>query len=102
MATLPASESACNAGTFHLLDETDIHTIEEANRKHRMIATSETADIYLIRSHIAYYCGRPEASRCTIKPSRGHSYRVRNLFSSDWVVRITDHLDYRHGVEGIV
>jgi len=59
-----------------------------------MIATSEVATVALIRSYIAYHRGQREALRATIKPSRGHSYRV----NGDSIVRIVDYFDHRNGV----
>ena len=70
-----------------------------------MLATSENADIALIRSHIAYHAGSRPAERASIKPSRGHSYRV-SMYGAhdkfDLIVRITDHYDHRNGVSGII
>lgn len=64
-----------------------------------VIPTSTAADVFLIRSHIAYHSGRTLAERVTIKPSRGHSYRVTGGHVP-LVVRITDHYDHRNGVHG--
>ncbi len=61
-----------------------------------VIATSENADIMLIRSHIAYWSSSDAAFRAVIKPSRGNSYRV----NGDTIVRIVDHYDHRDGVTG--
>ncbi len=61
-----------------------------------LIPTSTNADTVLIRSHIAYWSGSKEAERATIKPSRGHSYRVNGSV----IVRIADHYDHRDGVTG--
>ncbi len=66
------------------------------------LPTSENGDIFLIRSHVAYWSGNKLAEYATIKPSRGHSYRVTDLghgFGTR-VVRITDYYDHREGVQG--
>lgn len=61
-----------------------------------MLATSENADVALIRSHIAYHAGNNVAERAVIKSSRGHSYRINH----NTIVRITDHYNHRTGVQG--
>ena len=63
-----------------------------------LLATSTAATTVLIRSHIAYWCGRAAAERATIKPSRGHSYKVNGR----QIVRIVDYYDHRKGVTGIM
>lgn len=68
------------------------------DREH-ILPTSEHADIFLIRSHIAYWAGRLEAARATIKPSRGHSYSI-TIYGQRSIVRIADHYDHRAGVVG--
>lgn len=70
--------------------------MREFYREVRTIATSENADVMLIRSHIAYWSGTGTAERSVINPSRGHSYRV----NGDTIVRIRDHYDHREGVTG--
>lgn len=70
-----------------------------AYQRTMMIPTSETADIFLIRSHVAYWAGRTPAWRAEIKASRGHSYRVE-CQGQRYVVRISDHYDHRAGVVG--
>lgn len=64
--------------------------------KLQVYATSDNGNTLLIRSHIAYWSGTAAAERATIKPSRGHSYRVNGAT----IVRITDHHDHRNGVIG--
>lgn len=85
----------------HLLQDEfrDVKDMRGLYDKLGMIPTSENADIVLIRSHVAYVAGQTEAARCTIKPSRGHSYRIGS-FGQDYIVRIADHYDYRTGVIG--
>jgi hypothetical protein len=87
---------------FNDCDEHGIHTIREAYDLRRLLATSTSADTYLIRSHIAFHCGRIAAEESKITPSRGHTYRVKNPCWDDCIVRITDHYDHRDGVHGIV
>lgn len=66
-----------------------------------LIATSEIADIVLIRSHIAYHAGHKEAARARILPSRGHSYRIHGTYTADKIiVRIRDYYNHREGVVG--
>lgn len=70
-----------------------------------MLATSEVADIALIRSHIAYWQGVAVAENASIRASRGHSYRIAlngRHGANDYFVRITDHYDHRKGVTGFV
>jgi hypothetical protein len=76
--------------------------IADAYDKYRLIPTSTNADILLIRWHIAYHCGGKEANRVRVAPSRGHSYRVKGLFDTDYIVTISNHFDHRHGVVGIL
>lgn len=64
-----------------------------------LLATSTSADIVLIRSHIAYWAGNTVAEKATIKPSRGHSYRITSNHG-DVIVKIADHFDHREGVIG--
>lgn len=64
------------------------------------VATSTNADTVLIRSHLAYWGTQAIAAEATIKPSRGHSYRVTQN-GTDRIVRITDHYDHRFGVVGL-
>ena len=101
---LPDDCFAVDDPRCHLLNErgNGIHTMEDAYSFHSFCPTSTNGDVYLIRSHIAYHCGLRAASECTIKPSRGHSYRVRCLHGADYLVRISDHYDHRHGVVGII
>jgi hypothetical protein len=66
-----------------------------------LLPTSTNADIFLIRSHIAYWTGSQAAERVTIRPSRGHTYRVTGPYIGNaLVIRITDHYDHRNGVDG--
>ncbi len=67
-----------------------------------ILATSERADIVLIRSHVAYHTSDAEAARVTIKPSRGHSYRITGGRADlcPCVVRIANPYDHREGVTG--
>lgn len=77
--------------------------MREFYKECRLLPTSETADISLIRSHIAYWSGNAAAERASIKASRGHSYRVAPYgkhTKSDVIVRISDHYDHRLGVSG--
>ena len=70
----------------------------------QMLPTSETADIALIRSYIAYHAGNAAAERASIRASRGHSYRVSwhgKHDKHDRIVRIRDHYDHRAGVLGL-
>lgn len=66
-----------------------------------LIPTSTNADIALIRSWIAYWQGESAADRASIRPSRGHSYRIA-LYgrhdAEDTIVRISDYYDHRNGV----
>lgn len=65
------------------------------------IPTSTNADTFLIRSHVAYWSGRQTAETITIKPSRGHSYRICDSKGQTLqIVRITDHYDHRNGITG--
>ena len=65
------------------------------------LATSENGDIFLIRSHVAYWSGNKRAKYATIKPSRGHSYRVTELAGfGTRIVRIVNYYDHREGVQG--
>ncbi len=85
--------------------EPGVPSMEAAYSRHRLLATSTYADIYLIRTHIAYHLGFAEANRARITSSRGHSYRVRGLWLGNpkgEVVRISDHYDHRDGVVGLV
>lgn len=69
-----------------------------------MIATSDVATIALIRSYIAYHVGNAAAERASIKPSRGHSYRVAwygKHGKDDQIVKIRDYYDHRAGVLGL-
>lgn len=105
LPTLPDDCFEVQSDRLHLLDEPEgsgIHTMRDAYARHSFYPTSDNGNIYLIRSHIAYWCSRREAKECTIKPSRGHSYRVRCLHGADYLVRISDHYDHRHGVVGII
>lgn len=66
--------------------------------------TSTDGDTELIRSHVAYWAGLKAAERVSIKPSRGHSYRVAlngTHGSDDTIVRITDYYEHRYGVVGL-
>lgn len=65
----------------------------------RLLPTSTNADISLIRSHVAYWSGSAEAERAVIRPSRGHSYRLK-AHGMEFLVRISDHYDHRNGVAG--
>lgn len=56
--------------TDHLLLTTDYHDMRTAYDRLRMIPTSENADIYLIRSHVAYWCGIPIADQVAELHSR--------------------------------
>lgn len=69
---------------------------------HRVCATSEHADIMLIRSHVAYWSGIATAERLDIRPSRGHSYKLREPRSGAVVAvcRVSDPFDHREGVTG--
>jgi hypothetical protein len=64
-----------------------------------VLPTSMNADVILIRSHVAYWSGLNIAERATIKPSRGHSYRVKSN-GVDRIVRIKDYYDHRNGITG--
>ncbi len=73
--------------------------------KANMLPTSETADVALIRSHIAYWMGAAVAERAAVKASRGSTYRVAlngRHGADDAKVRISDHFDHREGVMGLV
>lgn len=85
----------------HLLQGTlgDMRAFYDANG---MLATSTNADIALIRSHLAYWQGSRLAEQASIRPSRGHSYRVARYGrhdSSDQIARIVDYYDHRDGVQ---
>ena len=83
----------------HLL-ATTLPSMQAFYDAHRLIPTSTNADVALILSHIAYWSGHQEAARTQVRPSRGHSYRVKHRFGADVIVRITDHYDHREGVVG--
>lgn len=88
----------------HICQEEYAHlaSMKEFYSANHMLATSEEADISLIRSHIAYHAGVQRAKQAIIKPARGHSYRVRLYGMGDGViVRISDHYDHRNGVTGL-
>lgn len=89
----------------HICQEEYAHlaSMKEFYKVNHMLATSEEADIALIRSHIAYHAGAQRAKQATIKPSRGHSFRVRLYGMGDdgVIARITDHYDHRNGVTGL-
>jgi hypothetical protein len=82
----------------HLLrpEHVGLAGMREFYAKTNTYATSTNGDTALIRSHIAYHSGIATAERATIKPSRGHSYRI----NGDHIVKITDHYDHRNGVTG--
>lgn len=84
---------------LHLGQHPSLDGIDSLYRMAQLIPTSTAADTVLIRSHIAYWSGHNEASKATIRPSRGHSYRVA---ANGWdrIVRITDYHDHRNGVTG--
>lgn len=65
----------------------------------RVYPTSTLGDTMLIRSHIAYHSGSHNAERATIRPTRGHRYRV-TLYPYAVVVGITNPDDHRAGVVG--
>ena len=93
--------------TTHLLNYPDA-TVQDMKAFYAaaaMYPTSTNGDVALIRSHIAYHCGQVRAERASIKPSRGHSYRVAMYGEHDkhdTIVRISDHYDHRNGVVGII
>lgn len=67
-----------------------------------LLATSEHADTFLIRSWLAYHGGAAAAERASIRRSRGLVYRVARYGThdrDDRQVRIRDHYDHRAGVE---
>lgn len=84
--------------TRHLL-QTNYPDMRTAYDRLRMIPTSTNADIYLIRSHIAYWAGRIEAERSEIRPSRGHSYKA-TMHGTTYRVGIVNRYDHREGVVG--
>ena len=84
----------------HLL-ETTFPDIRTAYDRCNYMPTSERADIYLIRSHIAYWCGHLAADRAVIHASRGHSYRI-DLNGTRYIVRIVDYYDHRQGIVGMM
>lgn len=85
----------------HLLETLGLDGMADFYRLIGAVATSTVADTALILSHIAYHSGQAEAERVTVKPSRGHSYRVTGgRLKANAVVRITDHFDHRNGVKG--
>lgn len=66
-----------------------------------LLATSTNADIVLIRSHLAYHGGARAAERATIRPSRGHTYRIDGMHGeNNVIVKIVDYSDHRAGVIG--
>lgn len=83
----------------HLLQTLGMDMREFYNA-YSLIPTSTNADCALILSHIAYWSGLTEADKATVTPSRGHSYRVKQRFGADVIVRIADHYDHREGVVG--
>ena len=86
--------------TMHLLNNTfGAHDMRALYDAARIIPTSETGDIALIRSHIAYWAGQSQAEAAKIFPSRGHSYRF-DIYGKRYTVRITDYYDHRDGVVG--
>lgn len=68
----------------------------------RVCPTSTAADTVAIRSHIAYWSGSQRAESVTIRPSRGHSYRVTEGRKGETVaiVRVQDPSDHRDGIIG--
>jgi hypothetical protein len=79
--------------------------MREAYDKAGLIPTSENADVFLIRAHIAYHSGEKAAQRASVRASRGHSYRVAPYGKhdrEDRIVRIVNHYDHRNGVTGWV
>lgn len=78
-----------------------LNGMKEFYEKNSMIATSDVATIALIRSHIAYWSGSKLADLMEIKPSRGHSYKIRERGVKNWeILKITDYFDHRNGVTG--
>lgn len=79
----------------------DLLWIRELYELLRIYPTSTAGDTVLIRSHIAYWRGPVQAARVTIRPSRGHTYRVCGLDSADCgdqIAVISDYYDHRDGV----
>src|SRR5258707_1079594 len=72
MNALDRTAHICRPGYRHLAG------MREFYHAVGIIATSETADVMLIRSHIAYWSGNATAERAVIKPSHGHSSRRRD------------------------
>jgi hypothetical protein len=71
--------------------------------KLKVYPTSPIGDMILIRSHIAYWSGAKAAEQCSIKPSRGYSYRVARYGEhggDDTIVRVHNEYDHREGVTG--
>lgn len=95
-------QSERSAQECHLLrpEFLGIPGIRGAYSKLRLLPTSTNADVFLIRSHIAYWAGSREAERMTISPSRGHSYKIQAGRGEKMIVRIVDHFDHREGVVG--
>ena len=89
------------AGICQTLQSTTCGDMREYYHSAGLLATSENADIALIRSWIAYWAGEDAADRASIRPSRGHSYRIANYGhhdKDDVIVTIADHYDHRNGV----
>ncbi|MES2339243.1 MAG: hypothetical protein V4537_14210 [Pseudomonadota bacterium] len=77
--------------------------VRAAYDREGLIATSTNADTFLIKMHIRYWSGSRAEAMASIKPSRGHSYRVAKFGKhgkDDVIVRITDHYDHRDGIAG--
>ena len=74
-------------------------TIDERYAEAKLIPTSENADKELIRWHVQYWGGAPEAEGMTIRHSRGYTYRIETRRFSG-IVRVVNPHDHREGVAG--